>query len=200
MLTAQQELYRMLFIEDSKCFVVCSFFINCRKLEKINGGFKLTEHSMINRFEEFTNGISKLFKMWHKIAANEMEKYDLNASHVIYILALYRHSDGLTAMRLSEISDKDKADVSRALNLMMKRGLVEKKSTHLKGYGGTYFLTENGMNTAEEIREKVEHAVELVDVNLTEYKRNIFYEVLELITNNLSSMGETGLSENKIEE
>lgn len=154
---------------------------------------------MIDRFEEFTSGISKLFKMWHKIAADEMARFNLNASHVIYILALYKHPDGLTAMRLSDISDKDKSDVSRALKLMAESGLVEKRSIGRTDYGGAYFLTERGGDTAEEIRKRVELAVKRVDENLTEHKREIFYEVLGLFINNLSRIAEKGLSETENE-
>lgn len=149
---------------------------------------------MLDRFERFSNGIFKIFKIWHKIAVEEMAEFGLSASHVVYLIALYRHPDGLSSARLIELSEKDKSDVSRSLKVMMEEGLVEKHSSYQKGYAGTFYLTEKGRNIAHEISKKVSLAVEYANQDITDEKRAIFYEVLDKFSSNIVKIGERGIA------
>lgn len=149
---------------------------------------------MLDRFERFSNGIFKIFKIWHKIAVEEMSEFGLSASHVVYLIALYRHPDGLSSAKLIELSAKDKSDVSRSLKVMMQDGLVEKQSAYQKGYAGTFYLTDKGRDIAHQISEKVSLAVEFANEDITDEKRAIFYEVLEKFSSNISRIGEKGIS------
>lgn len=54
---------------------------------------------MIERFERFSYAIFEVSRCWHKIAAEEMEKYGLKGSHATYLTTLYRYSQGITAAR-----------------------------------------------------------------------------------------------------
>lgn len=150
--------------------------------------------TILDRFERFTNGIFKIFKIWHKIAVEEMSEFGLSASHVVYLIALYRNPDGLSSARLIELSEKDKSDVSRSLKVMMEQGLVEKQSAYQKGYAGTFYLTAKGMDIAHKISKKVSLAVEYANQDITDEKRAIFYEVLDKFSNNIAKIVEQGLS------
>lgn len=149
---------------------------------------------MLDRFERFSNGIFKIFKIWHKIAVEEMSEFGLSASHVVYLIALYRNPEGLSSARLIELSEKDKSDVSRSLKVMMEEGLVEKHSAYQKGYAGTFILTDKGRNIAKEISKKVSLAVEYANRDITDEKRAIFYEVLDKFSSNIAEIGEQGLA------
>ena len=150
--------------------------------------------NMLDRFERFSSRIFKLSKIWHQIAGEEMAHFGLNASHVSYIVALYKYPEGLTSAMLSKISDKDKSDVSRSLNAMMKSNLVEKHSVHQKGYAGIFLLTDEGKKVAYEIIKKVNFAVKMANENLSEEKRVVFYEILEIFIDNMTKIVERGLS------
>ena len=89
---------------------------------------------MLDRFEKFSLAIAEINRCWHKIAAGELSKYDLKASHVTYLLTLARYPEGLTAPKLAELCDRDKADVSRMLSILEARGLVTKD-----GIGGNRY-------------------------------------------------------------
>ena len=52
---------------------------------------------MIDRFERFSFAISEVSRCWHKLAAEEMEKYGLKGSHAVYLTTLYRYPKGLTS-------------------------------------------------------------------------------------------------------
>ena len=79
---------------------------------------------MVDRFERFSFAISEISRCWHKLAAEEMEKYGLRGPHCLYLLAMYHHPGGVTAPQLGELCGRDKADVSRMMAMMREKGLV----------------------------------------------------------------------------
>ena len=130
---------------------------------------------MVERFERFLFTISEISRSWHKIAADEMEKYDLKGPHAIYLTTMYRYEEGITAARLSELCGKDKSDVSRMMNIMEKKGLVKKEGVNQNLYRALLKLTDEGKVAAEHVRERASLAVEIAGKDLTEEKREIFY-------------------------
>ncbi len=148
---------------------------------------------MIDRFEKFSYAISEISKYWHKIATEEMERHGLKGTHSIYLLALDRHPDGLTAPQLCEACSKDKADVSRMMAVMEKKGLVLKEGVHQKLYRGAFKLTDLGHQAAAHVRTRAERAVEIAGGDLSEETRAIFYAALESITNNLRKLSQDGI-------
>ena len=148
---------------------------------------------MVERFERFLFTISEISRSWHKIAADEMEKYDLKGPHAIYLTTMYRYEEGITAARLSELCGKDKSDVSRMMNIMEKKGLVKKEGVNQNLYRALLKLTDEGKIAAEHVRARASLAVEIAGKDLTEEKREIFYESLETIASNLKELSKEGL-------
>lgn len=152
---------------------------------------------MVDRFERFSFAISEISRHWHKLAADEMEQYGLKGSHSVYLLAMYRYEQGITAPQLCELCGKDKADVSRMMSIMEKNGLVIKESIHQNRYGGVFKLTPTGKEAAEHVRARAGLAVELAGKDLTDENRVIFYHGLESIAANLRELSKGGLPETK---
>lgn len=150
---------------------------------------------MVDRFEKFSLAISEISKYWHKLAAEEMEKYGLRSTHSIYILTMAKYPQGITAPQICEYCNKDKADVSRMMAIMEEKGLVKKEGTNQNLYRGVFKLTETGKKAAEHVHQRASLAVELAGKDLTEEKRNIFYEVLESIVFNLRELSKKGIPE-----
>lgn len=145
---------------------------------------------MVERFERFSLSISDISRYWHKIAAEEMEKYDLKGTHSIYLTTLYRCPGGITAAKLGELCGRDKAEVSRTVAVMEKKGLIRKEGS---AYRGRLVLTQEGTEAAEHVRSRAALAVEQAGKGLSEEQRANFYNALELITNNLQRISEEGL-------
>lgn len=145
---------------------------------------------MIDRFERFSLAISEISRCWHKIAADEMEKYGLKGSHAVYLTTMCRYPDGITAARLCELCAKDKADVSRMMSIMEKKELVVKEGN---SYRAQLKLTPAGLEAAEHVRRRATVAVENASRGLTPERRAVFYEALELIVSNLQNICEEGL-------
>ena len=148
---------------------------------------------MVDRFERFSLAIAELSRYWHKITADEMEKYGLRGAHSVYLVTLYRHPEGVTAPRLCELCGRDKADVSRAMSLMEKNGLVVKEGIHQNLYRGVFKLTEAGFAAAEHIRQRASLAVEIAGSEITDENRAIFYEALDTILEKLRDISKEGL-------
>lgn len=148
---------------------------------------------MLNRFERFSLAISEINRCWHKLAAEELAKYELNSPHAVYLNTLYQYEDGITAARLGELCGKNKADVSRMVSILEQKGLVKKESTGTNMYRALLKLTEEGKEAAQHVQERAALAVELAGAGLCEPDREAFYRALELITTNLQKLSKEGL-------
>ena len=148
---------------------------------------------MIERFERFSFLISEASRNWHKLAADEMEKHGLKGPHSVYLITMRRYPDGITAPELCELCGKDKSDVSRMMSIMEKKGLVKKEGVHQNLYRGVFKLTQEGAEAAEIVANRAKLAVELAGSSLSDEAREIFYNALETITNNLRQINKDGL-------
>ena len=148
---------------------------------------------MIDRFERFSFAISEISRCWHRIASDVMNAHGLKGPYAVYFTAMYRYPEGITAVQLGDICSRDKADVSRAMQLMEQRGLIERSTTGKKSYRSLLKLTDDGIELARSINRKAILAVETASTGLSAEKREIFYEALELITGNLQQLSKTGL-------
>lgn len=148
---------------------------------------------MVSRFERFSFAISEIYRHWHKIAADEMAKYGLKGPYAVYFTAMSRFPEGITSAQLAEVCSRDKSDVSRAISIMEKKGLVKKEGSNRTLYRALLKLTEEGKIAAAHVNERAAVAVELGGRGLTDENREIFYETLEHIVANLQVMSEEGL-------
>ena len=150
---------------------------------------------MLTRFTRFSLAISQIDNCWHKLAAEEMAKYDLNSPHAIYLTTLYNYQDGITAAKLGELCCKNKADVSRMVAILERKGLVRRESFGFSRYRAKLLLTQKGRHAAQHIQQRAAVAVELAGAGMTDAERECFYRCLELITTNLQSLCKDGLPE-----
>lgn len=155
---------------------------------------------MVERFERFSLAISEISRCWHRIANEVMKQYDLKGAYSVYFTTMSRFPEGLTATQLVEVCGRDKADVSRAMAAMEEKGLVCRKQNETRLYRARLALTEQGVTLAEQINERAKAAVEYASRGLSNEKREIFYEALALITNNMQGMSRDGIPEAQAEE
>ncbi len=140
---------------------------------------------MIDRFEKFSFAISELYRYLHTIMRNEMEAYGLKGPYAIYLFALYRYTDGITAAELCDVCFKNKADVSRAMTAFEHAGIVVREGGASKNYRAPICLTDKGRVIAEHLRERARLAVSLCGQGLTDSARAVFYDSLEIIASNM---------------
>lgn len=144
---------------------------------------------MLDRFERFSYAIFEVTRCWHKLAAEVMEPLGLRGPHAMYLVVLLRSTHTMTAARLSEVSGRDKADVSRAISLMTEKGLITRDGP---AYRASLTLTEEGRQVANSVCEKAAELVERAGAGYSEEQRQGFYQVLETITKNMKIMTKDG--------
>lgn len=147
---------------------------------------------MVDRFEAFTHMISEVSQYWNKIATLEMKKYGLKGLYALYLVTLSRHSDGITAAELSEISNKDKAEISRAVSVLEKNNLVKRCNISNNSYRARILLTEEGDRVANYLCGRVKIIVEAASDGVTDEEREIFYKALGIISENLKNISRDG--------
>ena len=150
---------------------------------------------MRNRFARFSLAISEIDRCWHKLASEEMAKYDLNSPHAVYLTALWDYPEGITAARLGELCGKNKADVSRMIAILEMKGLVRKEAVCGNFYRARLLLTAEGKQAAEQVQRRADLAVELAGSGMSDTDREIFYRCLDTITTNLQTLCKEGLPE-----
>ena len=146
---------------------------------------------MIDRFEQFSSTIAGIHKTIQKIKRDEMIRFGLKGPHVQCMVALARHEHGLTLARLCEICEMDKAAISRSLSELEEAGMVERAGD--KSYRAVLRLSEAGLQTARSINETVGAAVEFAGRGLSDDDRRIFYQALDLISENLRQISKNGI-------
>lgn len=149
---------------------------------------------MLNRFAKFSQSIAEIDRCWHKLAAEEMAKYELNSPHAVYLNTLYDSGEeGITCAQLAALCGKNKADVSRMVAILEKKELIRRVAVGGNMYRAKLVLTPVGKLAAEHVRQRAAIAVELAGSGLTQQERDIFYRALEQITANLQTLSKSGL-------
>ena len=70
---------------------------------------------MFSRFEQFCTAVSMIHHSIQKIQRVEMARYGLKGPHAQCLLIINQYPEGITAARLCELCEKDKAAISRTV-------------------------------------------------------------------------------------
>ena len=81
---------------------------------------------MISKYELFSSSVSSLYHDIQKIERVEMANFGLKGPHAQVLLAMSRCPEGITAVRLCQICEKDKAAISRSVAELEQAGLLER--------------------------------------------------------------------------
>ena len=113
---------------------------------------------------------------------------------------MYHFPDGITASKLSEISDRDKAGISRTVTEMEQKGLIAKQSNHDNFYRAKLILTKKGREVADFVRKKAILAVSMAGDGISDEDRKTFYDCLFLISSNLKKISSGGIPDCEVDE
>lgn len=148
---------------------------------------------MQSRYEQFSASISSIYQSIQKIEKNEMIRYGSRGIYAQYLAALLRYPDGMTAAKLSEICDRDKAAVSRTVADMEKEGLLMRRNQGENKYRALLQLTDEGKRAAQFVARQAQFAVEEGGQGLSDEERLRLQQMLSLIARNLEKLCEEGL-------
>ncbi len=122
--------------------------------------------------------------------ADAMAEYDLKSSH---LCCIYYLRDGIarTAAQLARLADEDKANISRALGELEKRGLIIRERSEKGRLKRTVVLTGEGKEVAEFLEERIESTLIAVSDRIPEGEREIMYRTLATIDGRLRALSES---------
>lgn len=144
----------------------------------------------MERFNKFTTRIAAIYRCIQRLKSIEMEKLGLKSTFVTCIYYLYHSPHGTTLKKICEISNEDKAAISRALKELESLGIVSLNKE--KKYKQTFFLTEYGMNVGQIIDKKAQDLVDLASLGITKKNREVLYKLLDIISYNLQNLCDKG--------
>lgn len=148
---------------------------------------------MISRFEQFSTAISSIYHSIARIERVEMGKYGLKGPHAQCLLAMGRYTEGITAARLCEVCEKDKAAISRTVAELEEAGMILREEQGGKRYRASLTLTDKGREVAKNVNDLVDLAVSRASAGYDAEKRETFIRVLNLVAGNLQTICRDGL-------
>lgn len=136
--------------------------------------------------EQFLIYLRGIIKNMQKIFNSELKAYNISSGHLVYMMLLSHHKEGLTMTELSNMSQVDKALTSRVIKELEEINYVyrDTKNKYLRNYN--VCLTEKGLEVANEINNIIKKQKKeiLKDFSISEQKQ--IYEVIEMFMNKLS--------------
>ncbi|MFD1485204.1 MarR family winged helix-turn-helix transcriptional regulator [Lacticaseibacillus baoqingensis] len=93
-------------------------------------------------------------------SANEvlLKQYGLSKLHLLYLMALLEHNEGMTLKELSDFLGFDKANTSRAISKLIDKKYVQKRSQGELEFKYKVELTSQGHEVASLIQAQNESA------------------------------------------
>ena len=93
--------------------------------------------------------------------------------------------DGINQNQIGKLINKDHTCVSRLVDTLIKKGIIEKNASAEDKRVNLIYLTEAGKKLRENIVGTVEHSLDKVFKNVSEEEKEIFSIVLDKIIKNL---------------
>ena len=104
------------------------------------------------RFEDFASAIAGLYRDIQRIKARYSQQLDVRSVHVFWLYLLLAHPQGLTASELARKGKSTRALVSREIQELTDRGLIQPdRHTDRRRYGWKFILTPKGEDLARRI-------------------------------------------------
>lgn len=155
---------------------------------------------MLDRYQVFSTAVSCLYHDIQKIERMEMAKFGMKGPQAQCLLAMRSHPEGITASRLCQLCERDKAAISRTLAELETMGMVRREARNGSKYRACLFLTDRGWAAAESVCAKACLAVEQAGAGLDDESREVFYASLTRIAENLHALCQSGIPAGKPEE
>ena len=144
---------------------------------------------MEDRYGKFMMLINNINICIKRIENDQMHKYNLRSYHISCLYNLYKHK-WKTATDLVEMTQQDKASISRSIDFLQDNEYIYCQSKTLKKYKSPILLTQKGQLVAKEIADKIDMVLKQLDQLLTDSQREEFYQNLQNIYQALKNVQE----------
>lgn len=136
------------------------------------------------RFIKFSALLNSAEKSISRMKHKKMDSYGLDNAHTLCICVLAEAREGLTKTELASSCGVDKAQISRVVTALQKKGYVASDAKQ-KLYKQKYALTDDGKKVADELSELILDINSYVSGSIPEEQISLFYATFETICENL---------------
>lgn len=141
---------------------------------------------VLNRFLTFSTNISQAYKYITKIKSHYMKSLGLKAAHVMCLLYIGLHEEGLTPVELSALCAEDKAAVSKNLAALKSMDLVAAADdSGDKVYRVKYKLTEKGAAIYEELGNYIVDSVDACAAGMSMEEGSVFFRTFDAVVSRM---------------
>lgn len=147
-----------------------------------------------DRLDQFMNMTTSAARSITRIKHKRMSKFGLGSTHTTCMRRLYTAENGLTRTQLASQCDLDKAQITRIISELSKKGCIVEESKG-SGYRKRIFLTDEGREITKEIFKVTLELNEYVSGNILQEDIDHFYTVFEKICSGLKQAEEIADSE-----
>ena len=142
----------------------------------------------MERFTAFALNLANIERDLHKMKSKKMAEYGLRATHLMCMVQIFCHEDGLSPTELARTCAIDKAFVSRITADLIDRNFIKFNEKYNDGrkYRQKFVLTEEGMKVMAQIDEVVGKVIAKIYDQVSEEELKNFYKILEVLNNNIN--------------
>lgn len=119
--------------------------------------------------------------------SSHLEKYDITSEQWVVLTRLFEQCE-INQKRLSEKAGKDPATLARILDILQRKGLIDRKSDKQDRRAFAVIITEKGRELKNEITPVIETAYKKILYNVPEEKLGVYKEVLLTINENIDNI------------
>ena len=142
---------------------------------------------MGDRFELFVMSVTRAYKYISQIKKHESAHFDIKGIHVMCMIFLGKHKEGLTAAELTALCCEDKAAISRTVDSLAEKGyVVYSESDPKRRWRSKIMLTEEGRELTLRMSELIEDIVKTISDGLSIEDELRFYRVFNHINDKLA--------------
>ena len=141
---------------------------------------------MEDKFELFVMSVTRAYKYISQIKKHESGTFNIKGIHVMIMVFLAKHEDGLTVSELTTLCCEDKAAISRAVDSLAEKGYIVDNSDTKRRWRSKLLLTELGRSQSEKMFSLINDIVGAISNGLSYEDELHFYKTFTRINDNLS--------------
>lgn len=141
----------------------------------------------MNYFFDENDILYTIFKLRHQIkrkAQNKIKNYDITLEQWYVLYFLYQN-EGCNQKKLAESTNKDTGALTRSLNILEDKGLVERKTSYHDKRQFLLYLTEKGKNLYKETSDLMLQNAQEIESIFTKNELEQFKYLLDKLSSNL---------------
>ncbi len=142
---------------------------------------------MDEKFELFVMSVTRAYKYISQIKRMDSSTFGIKGIHVMCMVFLGRHPEGLTVSELTTLCCEDKAAISRVVDSLVRLGYICDSTVEGKRrWRSKLFLTDEGKAKAEKMFDHINNMVAFISDGFTTEEELRFYDAFSRVNDNLA--------------